>query len=1290
MQSEIILLSNVKQDGLAQIVQDQFKLLGISSVKGKRIDADESAIKSNLSASLSQYNVIIIIGGVGNGEDITVKAVAETIGYETVLRDGQTFPKGAEILHNKKGYPSGCAISHGNQCIIILPGNRETIEYMLCYRVSEYIAEFTSEHFYIRTLRADGISKQAAQKAVMDAESFGASAMVFEDGNELAIQVLAHGASNEQAKERNGSAVKNIIAVLGNAVYAIDAENIGQALGQELSKKNLSVAIANEGFRNDLVETYAYTTEYSDHFSGISHGTENFSLPEKLLKKHGKNSDWTAAALAGEVRNAYESGLGIAITADKTRPGEGAHIAVCRDDFVWTEKVNAKSWSELEKIAPEKAAHLARKVASAYPGIYEKSVSLSQAISGNQKFSTVSSQKKKKWYTRFIPMAGDSKGELIRKIIFIVSVLTFIGCMAFLGTKAFDAVGHRSLAANLHDLYDEKKEPVEVPDEWEYLPSLYDLYQENNDLIGYIKIENTNVSYPVVQTVRQGKGGETGQFYLRNDYYGNYSMYGTPFLDYRCDANPDYPTNNLLVYGHNIYNDGQMFSDLLKYRKLKFTKEHPMIQFDTLYGEGQYMIIGVVLTNAYKKDGPIWNYNNFIDGTEEETKDFIKEIARRTLIVTGVDYNTSDTFLTLSTCCYDFKDARFVIIARKLRDGETADSFDFSKAYYSKNPLMPDKWYQALAEKQKAEEDAQFGNAENPEDKGEIKDIYPDFSNMKLTYKVGEKFSLDGLILEVTRVDAQGNEKTETIKDGFGEYNYTFTEAGKQTVTIIYEGQEIEIEVMVEEATPKEATIQSGSVNTSGGTVKYIAGDKFAKSGIVLDLVMSDNTTKQISLADINDSDITGFNSKKAGKQTISVNYEGKTYTFDVSVRTVEKLEVSINNTEYKVGDTIDEKSITVKAVLSDGEKVTLKNGYNVTLPNMGTASDGAEIVVSYTRNDNNQAIKGTTKVVIKAAEQKPEETHTDIPVETGTNHEDPGTTTDPIVPEEQEKTETEENEQPEDNPIPLKVANMSVSNASSNVEKAKSDMISVNGTTISMYEAVCRIVQYEAGNGQPAEHVKAQTVATFSYLKNSGSVTGVGMKALSNVSSRNIGFIEEVIGYELADDSNNKPILATYFTESCGYSADAEWVWGYANRNLKSVRISADNPSGYTYKMKSSEFKNKMGSGFDLTGDPSSWIQILSYEGNTPLVKQVKVGGITVKARALREKYLGNSNLRSVAFDVSYDKSSDTFTFVSYGYGHGVGMSAQASIKYANQGYGWEDILMKFYSNCYVKNYYA
>ena len=45
-------------------------------------------------------------------------------------------------------------------------------------------------------------------------------------------------------------------------------------------------------------------------------------------------------------------------------------------------------------------------------------------------------------------MAGDSKGELIRKIIFIVSVLTFIGCMAFLGTKAFDAVGHRSLAAN--------------------------------------------------------------------------------------------------------------------------------------------------------------------------------------------------------------------------------------------------------------------------------------------------------------------------------------------------------------------------------------------------------------------------------------------------------------------------------------------------------------------------------------------------------------------------------------------------------------------------------------------------------------------------------------------------------------------------------------------------------------------------------------------------------------------------------------------------------------------------
>ncbi len=143
MQSEIILLSNVKQENVANLVQKEFEMLGITNIKGKRIDAERSAIHKNVAEALADYNVIMIIGGVGeNHGNMTVSAVSAAIGFPTVLKDGEVFPEGAEIFKNKRGKPSGCAISQGNQCIIMLPGESDTLQFMLCYRVSAYLADF--------------------------------------------------------------------------------------------------------------------------------------------------------------------------------------------------------------------------------------------------------------------------------------------------------------------------------------------------------------------------------------------------------------------------------------------------------------------------------------------------------------------------------------------------------------------------------------------------------------------------------------------------------------------------------------------------------------------------------------------------------------------------------------------------------------------------------------------------------------------------------------------------------------------------------------------------------------------------------------------------------------------------------------------------------------------------------------------------------------------------------------------------------------------------------------------
>ena len=133
MQSQIILLSNVKQDNVAQLVQKEFEMLGITGIKGKRIDAERAAIHKTVAESLADYNVIMIIGGMGEqNSNMTVSAVSSAIGFQTVQQENEIFPEGAEIFRNKAGKPSGCAISQGNQCIIMLPGEPETLQFMLC------------------------------------------------------------------------------------------------------------------------------------------------------------------------------------------------------------------------------------------------------------------------------------------------------------------------------------------------------------------------------------------------------------------------------------------------------------------------------------------------------------------------------------------------------------------------------------------------------------------------------------------------------------------------------------------------------------------------------------------------------------------------------------------------------------------------------------------------------------------------------------------------------------------------------------------------------------------------------------------------------------------------------------------------------------------------------------------------------------------------------------------------------------------------------------------------------
>ena len=104
----------------------------------------------------------------------------------------------------------------------------------------------------------------------------------------------------------------------------------------------------------------------------------------------------------------------------------------------------------------------------------------------------------------------------------------------------------------------------------------------NNDFIGWLKINNTNISYPVMQTDCNRK-----DYYLRKNFYKEYSQLGTPYIAEYCNVQTG---DNVIVYGHHI-TDHQVFGELEKYKKKAFYDNHKVINFNTIYGNADYEII---------------------------------------------------------------------------------------------------------------------------------------------------------------------------------------------------------------------------------------------------------------------------------------------------------------------------------------------------------------------------------------------------------------------------------------------------------------------------------------------------------------------------------------------------------------------------------------------------------------------------------------------------------------------------------------------------------------------------
>ncbi len=309
-------------------------------------------------------------------------------------------------------------------------------------------------------------------------------------------------------------------------------------------------------------------------------------------------------------------------------------------------------------------------------------------------------------YTPSVTFIPDDavNSEIIRRVVLSISIIVIVLSAAYLlksyildpymsEKKNTKAAGDLIVVENFpegtkeSEMWDElKKKYPGVEFAPDMLIKYANLYAANPDLRGWITIAPFGIDMPLAQ-------GADNSYYLKRDIYKKWTEYGVPYFDYR---NSTYLLDrNTIVYGHNMKYSDKIFGMLEDYKTVDGFKRAPTIQCNTIYEDYTWKIYAVFITNSEAKDdnGYVFNYT-FTRLPDEKFKEYISYVDKRALYTTGVDILPTDNILTLSTCCYDFDSAKIVVLARLVRDGESAE-VDTSKAKTNPNPQYPQAWYDA-------------------------------------------------------------------------------------------------------------------------------------------------------------------------------------------------------------------------------------------------------------------------------------------------------------------------------------------------------------------------------------------------------------------------------------------------------------------------------------------------------------------------------------------------------------------------------------------------------------------
>ena len=265
----------------------------------------------------------------------------------------------------------------------------------------------------------------------------------------------------------------------------------------------------------------------------------------------------------------------------------------------------------------------------------------------------------------------ENRRQSLLKVLFILSlIMLLIKCLE----KKEEEQVFSEQQEQVQEEKQENKEQITqvqiVSEELQILPEYKKLYDQNQDMIGWLSIKDTIINYPVMQTM------ENEKYYLDKDFDKEKNKNGCLIMDTDSVVGEgsresgykegNKPSSNLIIHGHTM-KSGSMFGNLALYEEEAYGKQHNIISFDSLYEKREYELISVFYSQVFYQHENVFKYYKFFQAdTQEEFDDWYNSIKEMSLYDTGVEAKLGDEFITLSACAYHVEDGRFVVVGKRI------------------------------------------------------------------------------------------------------------------------------------------------------------------------------------------------------------------------------------------------------------------------------------------------------------------------------------------------------------------------------------------------------------------------------------------------------------------------------------------------------------------------------------------------------------------------------------------------------------------------------------------------